>query len=95
MISHLHHCDGLRRTGTEHEAKVSCCGHQSTLVWRLSLVEELPCEDIMRMERVTTAIGRYGKLPHYQVSPSLSTVYNMVQLLLICFYFLCGRRHSS
>ena len=61
LTSHLHHCYGLRCTREEHKAEVSCCGHQSTLVWRLGLVEELPYED-MNMTR-TEMVYSIWKMP--------------------------------
>lgn len=43
--SHLHNRDGLGGPIAEDEAEVTGCDDQSALVWRLSLIVELPCGD--------------------------------------------------
>lgn len=71
FVSHLHDGDALRRAGAEHEAKVPCCGHQSALIRRLGLIEELPCQDIQRGEVYAAADKQCFSRSINESSPSV------------------------
>lgn len=44
-FSHFDYCDCLRRTGTQHKAKVPGSSNQGTFIWGLSLVYQLSWQE--------------------------------------------------